>query len=392
MEIPSMKRTTGHLPFLLSLAFLTACSSGDPAIAVTEPLTASSVAQSAPIAEKRPYEVIAPGGTRVDEYYWLRDDTRQDAKMLAYLKAENGYTDAAMALLAEPRETLYQEMVGRLKQDDATAPYLYKDYWYYSRFEEGKDYKVHARRKGSMNAPEEILLDLNELSQGHSYYSVDHFTVSPDQKLLAFVEDTSGRRQYTLRIKNLETGAIADTGVAGISPSLAWAADSATIVYVWNDPDTLLSKQIKSHRIGTSPTTDALLYQEPDDSFYLGVGVTRSERYICIYAESTLSDEQRCADANKPDDFQRIAERQPDFKYTADHLGGRWVVRTNWNAPNFKLMSVTDGLWNSRSQWSDLVPHDPAVLISGFELFDNVIALNERFNGLTRIRLRSNAG
>ena len=392
MKICSIPKTFGKLPILLSLAVLAACASGDSDTAATEPLTASSLVQSPPVAEKRPYNVVAPGGTRVDEYYWLRDDTRQDAKMLAYLKAENEYTDAAMALLAQPKEALYQEMVGRLKQDEATVPYQYKDYWYYSRFEEGKDYKIHARRKGSMNAPEEILLDLNELSKSYSYYSVDQFTVSPNQKWLAFVEDTSGRRQYTLRIKNLETGVITNTGVTGISPSLAWAADSATIVYVWNDPDTLLSKQIKSLRIGTSSATDALLYEEPDDSFYLGVNVTRSERYICIYSESTLSDEQRCADASKPDKFQLIAERKPDFKYLADHLGGRWVIRTNWNAPNFKLMSVADGLWNSRSQWNDLVPHNPAVLISGFELFDNLIALNERFNGLTRIRLRSNAG
>lgn len=172
MKICSIPKTFGKLPILLSLAVLAACASGDSDTAATEPLTASSLVQSPPVAEKRPYNVVAPGGTRVDEYYWLRDDTRQDAKMLAYLKAENEYTDAAMALLAQPKEALYQEMVGRLKQDEATVPYQYKDYWYYSRFEEGKDYKIHARRKGSMNAPEEILLDLNELSKGYSYYSV----------------------------------------------------------------------------------------------------------------------------------------------------------------------------------------------------------------------------
>lgn len=392
MQLRHLKSFIRFLFLGLAIGLLAACSSSDPDVSVADPLTAASVPQAPPMAEKRPYAVVAPGGTRADEYYWLRDDTRQDGSMLAYLKAENAYTDAAMTLLAGTKDTLYKEMVGRLKQNDATAPYFYKSYWYYSRYEAGKDYQIHARRKDSMEAPEEVLLDLNALAQGQSYYSVDNFKVSPDQKLLAFVEDTSGRRQYKLRIKNLETGVIADTGVAGISNSLAWAADSATIVYVWNDPATLLSKQVKSHRIGTSPGTDALLYQEPDDSFYLDVGLTRSERYICIYLESTLSDEQRCAEASQPDEFKLIAERRPDFKYRAVHLAERWVIRTNWNAPNFKLMSVADGLWNNRTQWADLVVHDQAVLISGFELFDNFIALDERFNGLTRIRLRSNTG
>ncbi len=380
------------LPLLLVLVMLTACSSSDPQPAGNSPLTAEEVGQTPPVAEKRAFTVVALGGTRLDEYYWLRDDTRTDGKMLAYLNAENAYTDAVMAHLAGFKDQLYKEMVARLKQDDATVPYLYKDYWYYSRYEAGKEYRIHARRKGSLDAPEEIVLDLNELAKGYSYYSVDNFKISPDQKLCAFVEDSVGRRQYKLRIKNLETGVITDTGVSGISSGIAWAADNATIVYVWNDPETLLSKSVKSHRLGSDPAGDPLLYHEPDDSFYMDVGLTRSENYICIYLESTLSDEQRCADVNKPGDFKLIAGRRSDVKYHADHLDGRWVVRTNWNAANFKLMTFSDGIWNGREQWTDLVPHDQAVLISSFELFNTFIAINERFNGLTRIRLRSNVG
>ncbi len=380
------------LPVLLSFIMLTACSSSDPQSAGVAPLTAETVGQAPPVAEKQSFTVVAPGGTRLDEYYWLRDDTRTEGKMLAYLNAENAYADAVMAPLAGFRDQLYKEMISRLKQDETTVPYLYKDYWYYSRYEEGKEYQIHARRKGSMEAPEEIVLDLNELAKGSSYYDVAAFKISPDQKLCAFVEDSVGRRQYKLRVKNLETGAITDTGVAGISPEIAWAADNATIVYVWNDPDTLLSKSIKSHRLGADPADDPLLYHEPDDSFYMSVGLTRSESYICIYLESTLSDEQRCADVNNPGVFKLIAERKRDFKYRANHLDGRWVVLTNWNAENFKLMTFSDGIWNGREQWADLVPHDQAVLISDFELFNNFIALSERSNGLTRIRLRSNAG
>ncbi len=380
------------LTIMLSFIMFTACSSNDPQPAGITPLTAEAVGQTPPVAEKRAFSVVAPGGTRMDEYYWLRDDSRQDPQMLAYLNAENAYTDAVMAHLTGFKDQLYKEMVARLKQDDATVPYLYKDYWYYSRYEEGKEYQIHARRKGSMDAPEEIVLDINELAKGYSYYSIDNFKISPNQKLCAFVEDSVGRRQYKLRIKNLETGVITDTGVSGISYGIAWAADNATIVYVWNDPETLLSKKVKSHTINTDASLDPVVYNEPDDSYYMDVSLSRSEEYICIYLESTLSDEQRCADVNNPGLFKLIAERKPDFKYQANHLDGRWVVRTNWNASNFKLMTFSDGIWNGREQWTDLVAHDQAVLISSFELFNNFIAINERFNGLTRIRLRSNAG
>jgi len=379
------------IPVILSALMLVSCSSGDSG-SVTRPLTSADVGQVAPILEKHAFEVVAPGGTRLDEYYWLRDDTREDKNMLAYLTAENAYADAVMAPLADYKNKLYEELVGRLKQDDASVPYLYKDYWYYNRFEEGKDYPIYARRKLSMDAPEEIMLDVNELAKGHSYYQIGNFKVSPDQKFCAFVEDSVGRLQYNLRIKNLETGVISDTGVSGISTGIAWAGDNATIFYTWNDPETLLSKSIKSHKINSDAATDQLVYYEPDDSYYMDVGLTRSEAYICIYLESTLSTEQRCADADDPSEFKLIAERRRDFEYQADHLAGRWVVRSNWNAQNFKLMTFTDGIWNDRDRWADLVPHDEAVLISDFELFDNFITIDERSGGLTRIRIRSNGG
>lgn len=380
------------LPVLLSSLLLVSCSSNNSR-SVTPPLTSEEVGQAPPIAEKRAFEVVAPSGaTRTDEYYWLRDDDREDQEMLAYLAAENAYADAVMAPLAVFKNQFYEELIGRLKQDDASVPYLYKDYWYYSRFEEGKEYPIHARRRISMDAPEEIMLDVNELATGYSYYQIGNFKVSPDQKQCAFVEDSVGRRQYSLRIKNLETGAITDTGVSGISTGIAWAGDNATIFYTWNNPETLLTKSVKSHRIDTDAASDPVIYYEPDDSFYMDVGLTRSEDYVCIYLDSTLSTEQRCADADNPGEFRLIAERRRDFEYIADHLAGRWVVRTNWNARNFKLMTFTDNVWNDRDRWADLVPHDEAVLISSFKLFDDFISIAERSGGLTRIRIRSNGG
>ena len=377
--------------------FLVACPRQEPAAPeapqARPALAAAAVGMDPPVAEMRAHEVVAPhGATRQDEYYWLRDDTREDADMLGYLNAENAYTDAVMAPLADFRTQLYDELVGRLKQDDASVPYLYKDYWYYTRFEEGKEYPIHARRKGNMDADEEILLDLNILAEGHGYYAIASRVVSPDQQHLAFTVDTSGRRQYELHVKNLVTGETTVTGVGGISASLAWANDNATIFYTWNDPTTLLTKRIKTHVVGSDPANDAVIYHEPDDSFYMGVFSTRSEDYICIVVQSTVSNEQRCADADAPSEFQLIAVRARDFEYFANHLGDRWVVRTNWNAQNFKLMAFADGTWNDRAQWTDLVAHDGEVFISDFELFDDFMAVGERSGGLTRIRVIPNEG
>jgi oligopeptidase B len=366
----------------LALTLLAACGRTD----APAPPAAASV--SPPVAEQRPYQVVAPhGASREDEYYWLRDDSRQAPDMLAYLNAENAYADAVMAPLEPLKTTLYDELVGRIKQDDSSVPYRYKDYWYYTRFEEGKEYPIHARRKGSMEAPEEIMLDLNALAEGKEFYQVGNWEVSPDQTLLAYMEDTVGRRQFTLRIKNLATGETLPDAVTGLSASLAWAADGGTVFYVENDPVTLLTKRVKAHALGSDAGSDRLVYEEADDTFYMGVGSTRSEAFICITVTSTVSDEQRCAPAAEPVEFKVLAPRERDFEYSADHLDGRWVIRTNLEATNFKLMQAAENTWGDRSAWTDLLAHDEAVYIDGFELFDGFIAVGERSEGLTRIRL-----
>lgn len=396
-----MKFDHGHtrlaLATALCLGLLAGCGSGEqgqaPASVARAPSTpplslANAVLPAPPDVERRPYEVETPhGAKRQDEYYWLRDDSRKDEAMLAYLTAENAYTDAVMAPLEGFKSRLYDELVGRIKQDDSSVPFQYKDYWYYTRFETGKEYPVHARRKGSMDAPEEVMLDINQLAEGKSFYQVANWELSPDQTLLAYVEDTIGRRQYTLRIKNLATGETYADEVKGISGSLAWAADSKTVYYVENDPTTLLTKRVKTHVLGSDAAADTLVYEEADDSFYMGVGLTRSEKYVCIGVQSTVSDETRCTEAAAPGEFKVVAPRERDFEYNADHLGDRWVIRTNWNAQNFKLMQVADGHWGDRSKWADLVPHDEQVYLSGVQLFDGFLAIGERSGGLTRIRI-----
>ena len=355
-------------------------------VLMTAPL-ASFAAATPPDVAKKPHVVKAPfGAERNDEYYWLRDDERKNPDMLAYLKAENDYADQQMAGLKPLQEAIYKEIVGRIKQDDSSVPFRERGYWYYTRFETGKDYPVHARRKGSMEAPEEVLLNVNDMAAGKGYFSVGDYEVSPDNRILAWADDDVGRRQYVVRFRNLETGEAYPDVIQGVSPNIVWADDNKTLFYVENDPETLLTVRVKKHVLGTPASQDVLVYEEKDDSFYMGIGRTRDDKYICIGVESTVSSESRCAPAANPDTFVVLAPRERDVEYSADHLDGRWVIRTNWNAKNFKIMTAPDGA-TSRDQWKDWLPHSDKVYIEGFELFDGFTAISERSEGLERIRL-----
>ena len=356
-----------------------------------------------PDAEKRPHVVKAPhGAERNDEYYWLRDDKREDKAMLAYLEAENAYTDQVMAPLKPVEDRLYDEIVARIKQDDASVPYRERGWWYYSRFVAGKDYPVHARRRDGAGvdavsiqaaneagdfAGEQVLLDVNALAEGKDYYNVGDYEVSQDNRLLAYADDTNGRRQYTIRFKDLETGELLPDTVANAEPNLIWADDNRTLFYVDKDPETLLSKRVKSHVLGTPAGQDRLVYEEEDDSFYMGISRSRDDRFICISMESTVSSEMRCAPAANPDAFAVLAPRARDVEYQADHLGDRWVIRTNADgATNFKLVTAPTGS-TSREDWKDWVAHRDDVLVEGFELFDGFAVVAERANALESLRV-----
>ncbi|RYE79132.1 MAG: S9 family peptidase [Oxalobacteraceae bacterium] len=353
----------------------------------TTPLSALALDATPPDAAKRPHAVKAPfGATRNDDYYWLRDDKREDKAMLAYLDAENAYADQVLAPTRPLQEKLYNEIVGRIKQDDASVPYREHGYWYYTRFEAGKDYPIHARRKGSMEAPEEILLDVNTMAEGKGYFSVGDMQVSQDNRLLAWADDAVGRRQYVVRFKDLETGEIYPDTITNASPNVVWADDNRTLLYVETDPETLLTVRVKTHVLGTPASADKLVYEEEDDSFYMGIGRTRDDRFICISVDSTVSSEQRCAPAADPSSFTVLAPRERDVEYDADHLDGRWVIRTNWKAKNFRLMTAPSDA-TSREQWKEWIPHSEQVYLEGFELFDGFTAISERSQGLERLRL-----
>ncbi|GAA5069389.1 S9 family peptidase [Lysobacter panacisoli] len=353
--------------------------------------SATSLAASTatpPDAARKPHVVKAPhGAQRNDEYYWLRDDKRENKEMLGYLNAENAYADAVMAPLKPLENKLYEEIVSRIKQDDSSVPYRERGHWYYSRFETGQDYPIYGRRAGSMEAPEQVLLDVNVMAKGKNYFNVGDWEVSQDNAILAWAEDDIGRRQYTIRFKNLKTGEVYADEVKGVSPNLVWADDNRTLFYVENDPETLLTVRVKKHVLGTPSSQDVLVYEEKDDSFYMGIDRSRDDKYICIGVESTVSSEMRCAPAANPDKFTVLAPRERDVEYQADHLDGRWVIRTNeGGAKNFKLMTAPSDA-TSRKQWKDWVAHRDDVFVEGFELFDGFNVVAERSDGLERLRV-----
>ncbi|HEY6322026.1 MAG TPA: S9 family peptidase [Thermoanaerobaculia bacterium] len=350
---------------------------------------APAAAPVPPVAAAHPYEVQSPNGSRTDDYYWLRDDQRKNPEMLAYLAGENAYTDAMMAHTKPEQELLFQELLGRVKQDDSTVPARKNGYWYYKRFEEGKEYPVYARRKGSPTAPEQVILDGNALAAGHGFFQIAGTEVTRDGRLLAYGEDIVGRRQYVLKVKNLETGETLADAIPGVSPSFAWANDGRTLLYVENDPVTLLGYRVRKHLLGTDPRSDPQVYEEKDHSFYLSVSKSPSDRFLVIALESTVATERWVASADDPQlAFHVLLPRERDHEYSAADLGDDWVLRTNWQAPNFRIVRVPMARIADRGAWRDVVPARADAFVENFVLLKNHLAVGERSNGLLEIRIK----
>ena len=357
-------------------------------MAEAEPVAETATVSAAPLAEQREHVVPAPAGDRVDPWYWLRDDERADADMLAYLEAENEYKEAMLAHTADLQEALVGELRGRIVEDDSTVPYYDRGYWYYTRFEEGKEYPIHARRKGSLDADEEIVLDVNKKAEGHDFYSAGSRDISMDGRYLAFLEDTVGRRQFELRIRDLETGEITDAGIRGVS-SVAWSADNRFLFYVANHPETLRSWQVRRLDLGADqPGEGEVVYQEDDTAFYTGLTRSTSNEWIMIYLSSTVSSEMHVLPSDQPEeDFQVFSPRERDHEYLADHLEDRWIIRTNFQAPNFRIMEVDLAEHADRDQWRDVIAHSDDIFIEGFAAMQQFLAVGERSDGLRRIRI-----
>jgi len=310
--------------------------------------------------------------------------------MIAYLEAENDYMKAVMAPHRTLEQALYEEIIGRLKQDDASVPQRRNGYWYYSRYETGKQYPIYARRKGSKDAPEEILIDGNVRAQGHDFYQLAGLEVSRDGRWAAIAEDTVGRRQYEIRIKDLTTGTFLPEVLTNVEPDVAWANDNRTFIYIRKDPQTLLGNKVFRHERGTNPDSDALVYDQEDESFYMGVEKSKSDRYLFIASQSTVSSEYRYADANDPKlEFRVVLPRERDHEYQLEDLGDRFIIRTNWKAKNFRIVEAPKATVSDRGTWKDLVSHRDDAFIGGFDAFDHYLTVSERSGGLQKIRIQS---
>ena len=352
---------------------------------------------TAPVCEIKPKELSAHGDIRTDNYYWLNDYFKKgpdSTKVVDYLKAENTYYDTMMSGTKILQEKLYTEMKARIKEKDESVPFFKQGYFYYSRQVEGKDYFVYCRKKENLAATEEVLLDVNAMAEGHNYFSATGFSVNMDNKLLAYGVDMLSRRQYTIHIKNLETGETYIDAVTDTEGDPVWANDNKTIFYTAKNPVTLLSEKIKKHILGNDAKLDELVYEEKDPSNYIGVSKTKSDKYILITSQATVSSEIKWIDAGKPGDaFAVFQPRIKDVLYDVDHASDKFYIRTNLHAKNFKIVTCGEDKKDT-TNWKDLIPHNDSILIQGFELFKNFMAVSERKGGLTQmhiIHLKDNA-
>ncbi|MFO7923759.1 MAG: S9 family peptidase [Bacteroidales bacterium] len=336
-----------------------------------------------PVAEKIPHEMTIHDHTRIDNYYWMRE--RENPRVIEHLEAENSYTESVLKHTETLQEELYNEIIGRIKQTDESVPYFDNGYYYYYRYEEGGEFPIYCRKKESLEAVEEVMLNVNEMAEGHSFYNVTGMNVSPDNKLLAFGIDSVGRRKYALRFKDLETGEILPDNISGTNGYVAWAGDSRTVYYTIQNETTLRSEKVYRHVLGNDPDERDLVYFEEDETYRVGVFTTKSKEYIMIVSSSTLSTEYRFAKADNPgDDFRIFHPREEDMRYSVDHHGDKFYILTNWDAMNFRLMETFTGR-TGKENWKELVAHREDVLLGGMEIFNDYLVLSERKNGLRQL-------
>lgn len=347
----------------------------------------------APIAETKEHIRIIHGDTVADPYYWLNDYFKKgpaaDA-VIRYLEAENSYTNSMLKDTESFQAQLFTEMKARLKEKDESVPYLSNGYYYYRRTEEGKQYYKFCRKKGNLEAPEEVLLDVDKLAEGFPYYAAAGFSVSPDNKLLAYGVDTVSRREYTLHVKNLETGELLTDRVTRTTGDAVWANDNKTLFYTDKNPQTLLTEKIKRHRLGTDAKTDVVVYHEKDNTNYIDVSKSKNDKYILITSQATLSSEVLILDADKPEGtFKSFQPRLKDVLYSVTALEDRFLILTNdEGATNFKVMQAPLDK-TTKENWTTFIPHRADVLVSQLDEFKDFLVVGERKNGLTQLFIQS---
>lgn len=334
-----------------------------------------------PKVKKIPKELTAHQHTRVDNYYWLND--RENPEVIAYLNAENAYAKNALQHTEELQAELFEEITGKIVKDDASVPYKSNGYWYYVRYEEGKDYPIYCRKEELLERDEIVLLDVNLLAEGFAYYKVGGVSISPDNKMLCFGVDSVSRRIYTLYFKNLETGKILSETIENTTGSATWANDNQTVFYAQMEAETLRSYKIFRHELGVAEEVE--VYHEKDDTFDVSVSKTKSKEYILIESFSTLSTEVQFLLADTPKEaFQIFTVRERDLEYDVEHYEDKFYIITNLEAKNFRIMETAISHTN-KAYWQELIAHREDVLLEGFELFSEFLLLEEKRNGLNEI-------
>lgn len=340
----------------------------------------------APIAKKIPHELTIHNDTRNDEYYWLSN--RENKEVTAYLESENAYYQDQTSHTSEFKSQLFDEMKSRIKEDDSSVPYKQNGYWYVSRYETGKEYPVYTRHKDTLDAPEEIIFDCNDLAKGHDFFNLGGISISPDNTLASFAVDTVSRRQYTIQIKNLITGEIYPDKLENTTGGSVWANDNLTLFYTKKDPVTLRSDKIYKHKFGTLEDSDVLVYHEEDDTFGTYVYKSKSKKYLIIGSYSTLTSEFRILNANSPEkEFEVFSPRERGLEYSISHYEDSFYVLTNKDkAINFKLMKVGETNTSS-SNWKEFIPHREGVLLEDIDIFKDYYVISERENGLNKLKI-----
>lgn len=339
-----------------------------------------------PIAAVKPKKLEKHGNVRIDNYYWLNE--RENPEVIDYLNKENAYYNAMTAHTKQFQADLFEEMKSRIKEDDSSVPYLYNGYYYITRYEKGKDYPIYARKKGSLDAKEEIMFDCNEMAKGHAYFQLGGLNVSEDNKWCAFGVDTVSRREYTIQIKNLETGEILPVKLEKTTGGSTWASDNKTLFYTRKDLVTLRSEKIYKHKLGSEAKDDVLVYHEKDDTFSVYIYKEKSKKYLVIGSNSTLTTEYQILEANNPDgQFRVFQKRTRGLEYNISHFGDSFYVVTNKDkATNFKVMKTPENA-TAKENWKDLIPHRKETLVEGIEIFKDYLVVEERNNGLNKIRI-----
>ncbi len=357
--------------------------------------TKKTVEVEPPVAEKISKELVAHNDTRVDDYFWMRlSDEQKNAEnpdeqtknVLDYLNAENAYKDKMLEHTVPFQESLFDEIVGRIKQDDESVPYKENGYFYYSRYEEGQEYPIYCRKKGNLDAEEEIILNVNILAEGYDYYQIAGMSISEDNKLLAYGVDTVSRRRYTIYFMSLETGKLLSDVIPNTTGRVTWANDNKTVLFSTKDEQTLRSDRINLYKLGDMAPQE--VYYEQDETFNTYVYKTKSKKFLVIASSQTLSSEYRILEANNPTGTFRVFQaREKDLEYDIDHYGSDFYVRTNMDgAKNFKLMK-TPITKTTKDNWVDVIPHRDDVLFQSFEIFKNFFVISERIRGLTNLRV-----